>query len=424
MASKDDNFTMSLRDAVARSFDGESIGQEGFLTELLAGLGIDVVIPEQYAYMETESGYNPRPAPTAAEKAYRDQALEKIDSELQLTGGAAQNAAGEQIYQQSVLGADGSVLSSVDSAWEDPGNFEKAMPYLMAAVLGAGFVAAAGGAGAAGAGAAGSSAGAGTAGVAGAGGAFTLPVSAGAVGPVGSAGWSSLGATAVGGGAAAGGAGLAAGGGSGLGGSAAVAGNGLTASPGVWGAGTGAAGSAGALGSAGAAAAGSTGLFGTGITAGQVASGLGVAGQLYSGIKGFGDAKDLTNAGKAADPFAPYRAGYAEMLQRLMQDPSSVTTLPGYQFGLDESNRVLTQNLASQGLTGSGTAAKAITHNATDYAGKFYQQQLQTLAGLGGANINNAGLSLQAQSAGSSLENQSINNLAKLIPTVAGWFGS
>lgn len=267
-------------------------------------------------------------------------------------------------------------------------------------------------AGAAGAPAVGEAALAGASGAAETAGAFTLPVSSGGVGEA--AGWNALQSAGVastaavpassamtGAGTVAGGTGLAAPGAAATGGiDYSLASGAVAGAPTV------------------AGAAGTGGVLGTGLTAGQLATGIGAAGQVVGAVQGLNAAADLKSAGASADAFQPYRAGYAKMLSDLMADPSSVTKLPGYEFGLQESNRVLEQNLAKQGLTGSGTAAKALTWNASDYAGKQYQQYVQTLAGLGGANINNVATGIAAQSAGASTEANVINSLAKLIPAL------
>ena len=182
--------------------------------------------------------------------------------------------------------------------------------------------------------------------------------------------------------------------------------------------GTGALANAGG-GMAAANTAGGSGLFGTGVTAGQAMQGA----QLGSSLYGIYQGNQLSNAAKASDPFAAYRPGYAAQLQGLMNNPSSITSMPGYQFGLDQGTSALTKNLASQGLTGSGTAASAITDNASRYAGNFYQQQIQTLSGLSGANMNNAGTSLAGQAAGMNLQNNSANNLMKILPILMQSYG-
>lgn len=168
---------------------------------------------------------------------------------------------------------------------------------------------------------------------------------------------------------------------------------------------------AGGLGGAGAAGAGAAGLGGLGSAAGlggllgPLTSILGGGLGLASGQKG----QDLINSllGKM-DPFAPYRQGYANQLQNLMNDPKgSVASLPGYQAGLDAVQR----SGAAQGYTGSGN----METNLLQYGGSMWQQQEQNLAQLAGANFAPgntaplAGLAGQAQAT----TNNSIMNLVK-----------
>lgn len=80
---------------------------------------------------------------------------------------------------------------------------------------------------------------------------------------------------------------------------------------------------------------------------------------------------------KAADPFGKYREQYAAELQALEANPSSITTRPGYQAGLQAVQRAG----AAQGYTGSGNMAAGLA----GYGQNFFEQQRQLLASLGGA---------------------------------------
>lgn len=92
-----------------------------------------------------------------------------------------------------------------------------------------------------------------------------------------------------------------------------------------------------------------------------------------------GDIVDQANA------FGPYRAGYAQMLQHLMQNPSDVTNMPGYAAGMQAIERA--GAAAGQGL-GSG----ALETSLFKYGGDMFNQWVNTLANLGGANIDPASL--------------------------------
>jgi len=156
------------------------------------------------------------------------------------------------------------------------------------------------------------------------------------------------------------------------------------------------------------------------VAAGAGGSSLGTYAQLASSVYNQYNAAQLKAAGKAADPFAAYRPGYAKQLQDLMAHPDSVTKLPGYQSGLRQAEQTLTRQSASQGLTGSGTTAAALANLGSTYENQFYNQQVQTLSGLGGSGINNAGLSLGAQVAGTNASTADMNSLMKLLPMLTG----
>lgn len=93
-----------------------------------------------------------------------------------------------------------------------------------------------------------------------------------------------------------------------------------------------------------------------------------------SGLYGMSLARD---AAKASDPFAQYRGFYGEQLQQLEQNPSSITSRPGWRAGLEGMDR----QMAARGYYGSGNMDAARTR----YAGDFYQQESARLAQLAGA---------------------------------------
>ena len=194
---------------------------------------------------------------------------------------------------------------------------------------------------------------------------------------------------------------------------------------------TGGAGAAGAAGGAGGAGANTTAELlatQTGATAGTTAAastmGLGQWAQLASSIYGLYQGNQLKSMGANADPNAPYRAQYAQMLNNLVSNPSSVTSTPGYQAGLDQATQTLTRQGASQGLTGSGTMAAALAQEGAQYEGQMYQQQLSNLMSLAGMGSTGAGGNMNAFAAGSSIQNNSVNNFLKILPSLGGYFGA
>ena len=98
-----------------------------------------------------------------------------------------------------------------------------------------------------------------------------------------------------------------------------------------------------------------------------------------------------------ADPFGPYRAQYAQQLQALMANPSSVTQLPQYQFNYGQGLQALQAQQAKQGNLVSGAALNQAQQYGQNYAQSAYANQLNTLGQLSGAT-QAPGLGAQAQS--------------------------
>ena len=111
------------------------------------------------------------------------------------------------------------------------------------------------------------------------------------------------------------------------------------------------------------------------------ASGLILGGMgLYNMASASGLQDDMMALANRADPFGPQRAQYAAQLQQLMANPSSITSLPGYQAGMDAVQR----SMSAQGYQGSGNMMAAMQKYGQD----LYNQQVQTLSSLAGAGID------------------------------------
>lgn len=95
---------------------------------------------------------------------------------------------------------------------------------------------------------------------------------------------------------------------------------------------------------------------------------------IVSGIYGMSLAND---AREASDPFAQYRGYFGQQLMDLERNPSLITSRPGYVAGLEAIGR----NNAARGYAGSGNETAVLSR----YAGDFYGQEMQRLAGLAGA---------------------------------------
>lgn len=194
----------------------------------------------------------------------------------------------------------------------------------------------------------------------------------------------------------------------------------------------------GAGGAAGGAAAGGGGVLG------QIANALGGSGMNWTnllGNLGSGLIQSYTS-GKAADAQlqagqqanallremwqqtrtdqAPWRdagAGALASIQALLKDPSSVSRMPDYQFGLDEGAKALANSAAARGMTYSGQQGKALQKWGQDYAGSKLNESYNRLAGL-------AGIGQQATNQLGALGANYANNLANNIENQGNVQGS
>lgn len=129
--------------------------------------------------------------------------------------------------------------------------------------------------------------------------------------------------------------------------------------------------------------------------------------QLGGGLAGYTQAQNYQNLAQQADPWAQYRAQYAQQLNSLMQNPSQIQSIPGYLAGLQAVQR----SLAAQGYQGSGNMMAALQN----YGGNFYQQQLQNLSSLAGTGNANLGANLAAT--GVQGQTSGINSMLGSLPT-------
>jgi hypothetical protein len=75
---------------------------------------------------------------------------------------------------------------------------------------------------------------------------------------------------------------------------------------------------------------------------------------------------------------------YAQQLAKLIADPSSISSLPGYQFQLQQGSEAVARQMAASGFLGSGNEAAALTQYGQGLASSFYGQQTGLLASLAG----------------------------------------
>lgn len=92
-----------------------------------------------------------------------------------------------------------------------------------------------------------------------------------------------------------------------------------------------------------------------------------------------------TQAQNSADPNAPYRAGYANELNQLVANPSSIISSGGYQAGLNQALTGTQRQLAQTGQSMSGMGNYNMALTSGDYFNTQFNQQYNRLAQLSGA---------------------------------------
>lgn len=130
----------------------------------------------------------------------------------------------------------------------------------------------------------------------------------------------------------------------------------------------------------------------SGGTASTTAGDVGNLLQLFGGLYGVYNSVQTNNSAQQvlaqSNPFGAYRGIYGNQLLQLMQNPSSVTSLPGYNFQLDQGVAALDRSALAPGGVGQGGGLDTqLTQYGQGLASSFYNNQVQTLSGLAGANI-------------------------------------
>lgn len=121
------------------------------------------------------------------------------------------------------------------------------------------------------------------------------------------------------------------------------------------------------------------------------------------------------------DPFAEHRGTYADRLNQLTADPSSIENSAAYRARLQAAERAM----AMQGYTGSGNALAA----AASAGGDVYQQELENLMALSGAvqglGARASAYGTAAGAIGGANDNylNSLSGLGNSIVGIGGLFG-
>lgn len=149
---------------------------------------------------------------------------------------------------------------------------------------------------------------------------------------------------------------------------------------------------------------------------------IGAGTAIYSAKKASKAAKEqnkLAQQGiEASDPFGKYRDDYAAKLNKLMEDPSSITETPEYKARLEAAARTM----ASQGYAGSGNAII----EAANAGGAAFDQavnRLSVLAGAGATPGSGYGNALETMAAGNDQKMSAYAGIANNMTNLASTLG-
>lgn len=131
----------------------------------------------------------------------------------------------------------------------------------------------------------------------------------------------------------------------------------------------------------------------------------------------------------AADPFAADRPIYRQKLLDLINNPSSITSDPGYNFGLNTGINSVQGSAAAKGMLNSGNALADVYQFGQNYATGYLQNQELFLAQLGGANVGSPGTAGQIANQNYQSGQQAAAAVGNQIGGAVGqgignWFGS
>ena len=134
------------------------------------------------------------------------------------------------------------------------------------------------------------------------------------------------------------------------------------------------------------------------------AVGASVAGAAISSAMAPDPSSGASGAAAAADPFASQRGQYQTMLSQLISNPSSISSDPGYQFGMQQGLNAVNGAMASGGYLNSGNRLTALQQQGMDFANTQLTNKELFLAQLAGANVGSPG------TAGQILQGQNMAN--------------
>jgi hypothetical protein len=146
----------------------------------------------------------------------------------------------------------------------------------------------------------------------------------------------------------------------------------------------------------------SLGSFGKGITgsflpgeSGGIPTGLGSLDKYGRLIKSgmdiynamnYGVGQSPTAAQQSADPYAPYRQQASDQLNQLMRNPNMVKGLPGYQFAQDQGAKNIQRQAAATGQSISGGTLASLQKQSAATASDWFNNYVSALSTQAGAN--------------------------------------
>jgi hypothetical protein len=119
-------------------------------------------------------------------------------------------------------------------------------------------------------------------------------------------------------------------------------------------------------------------------------------------IRGYGDdyAAKFKTLAAGYDPYVKTGYGANTALDRLISDPSSVRSLPGYQFDMEEGLKGLDRSAASRHMLNSGRQSKDVLRFATGLADKTYGNEFDRLSRASGAGMAATGAQIGTEGTG------------------------
>jgi len=112
--------------------------------------------------------------------------------------------------------------------------------------------------------------------------------------------------------------------------------------------------------------------------------------------------------GNAYNPWISTGQTANSSLQQLLADPSSISSLPGYQFDLSQGTKALDHSALANGSLFSGKQGKALEGYGVNLADKTYGDQLSRLLGISQQGLGAQGQQNAAYGGGIQLQGQGL----------------